>query len=242
MSTNNTNNTKGDVFLGTPAPPGKPKGLLDAISEIQQFFVVEKGGSEIPNDFLTFKGKMGFFEVGFKGGFVSGLVSALLTPLAIGVMEKYIPIFGSYNPTTYDEVFAFVLAISFSLGYASFLAVLGKYYVGNLTKAAINNLLLGLFARAILKFFVALILFNYLYVKVLEPAKLASTLLTLSGFFAYETLNTVYLWLIDFRKVFPTSTVFVGLSTLLVVIIPTGSIFINSRKTKKMLEKQEFWK
>jgi len=34
--------------------------LLDAISQIQQFYVIESSGEEIPDDFLTLRGKMNF--------------------------------------------------------------------------------------------------------------------------------------------------------------------------------------
>ena len=111
-----------DIFVGNQAAPGKPKGLLDAISEIQQYYVVERSGSTIPVDFFTLGGKLAFFEVGFKGGFLCGLISAFLTPIAIGVIEKYIPIFGSYDATLYDKFFAFLIAVSFTVGYAFFFA------------------------------------------------------------------------------------------------------------------------
>ncbi|WDN91017.1 hypothetical protein BuS5_04030 (plasmid) [Desulfosarcina sp. BuS5] len=36
--------------------------LLDAISQIQQFYIIESKGKEIPDDFLTIRGKLNFFR------------------------------------------------------------------------------------------------------------------------------------------------------------------------------------
>ncbi len=60
-----------DVILTDPQGVHKPRGLLDAISEIQQYYTVEKGGSNIPEDFLTIKGKLSFFMVGLKHALLS---------------------------------------------------------------------------------------------------------------------------------------------------------------------------
>jgi len=234
--------SKGDVFLGTTPYPGSPKGLLDAISEIQQYYIVERSGSIISDDFLTFKGKLGFFEVGFKGALVSGFISVLLTPFAIGVVQKYIPIFGSYQPTLFDKTFAIILATSFSVGYALFFSVLGKYYIGGISKTAVKNLMGGLITGAILKMILAFIMFHFIYFVVLEPVRLAKLLLKLRSFIKYETLNSIYLWLLDFKPVFLTSAYFIVFTTFLLIIIPTGSIFIRSRKTKKLMGKETQWK
>ncbi|MEM2991358.1 MAG: hypothetical protein QXQ02_09285 [Halobacteria archaeon] len=233
--------SKGDVFLGSSPPPGKPKGLLDAISEIQQYYVVERSGSTIPDDFLTMKGKIGFFEVGFKGAFISGLVSALLTPIAIGVMEKYLPIFGSTNPSLYDKAFALLLAVSFSIGYAVFISTVGKYYIGGISKAAINNMMAGFIIGALFKLFVAFILFHFIYFVILDPDKLARILLGFKFVLKYNTLNSIYQWLINFRPVFLTSAYLVVATTLLLIIIPVGSIIVQSRRTKRIMEMEKTW-
>ncbi|RLG22701.1 hypothetical protein DRN85_10435, partial [Methanosarcinales archaeon] len=52
--------------------------LLDAISQIQQFYVIESSGEEIPDDFLTLRGKMNFGNVGFGAGFLEALMFAFL--------------------------------------------------------------------------------------------------------------------------------------------------------------------
>jgi len=57
----------------------------------------------------------------------------------------------------------------------------------------------------------------------------------------YETLNKIYVWALEFREVFITSTVFVVLTTTLVVVLPIVGIFYFSRKTRKRIEKNKIW-
>lgn len=237
------NSQRNDVFLGEqPEAHGKPKGLLDAISEIQQYYVVERSGSTIPEDFFTISGKLAFFEVGFKGGFISGMISALLTPFAIGVVERYIPIFGTYETSLFDRIFAFAIALSFTLGYAFFFANLGKYYIGGITKSAIKNLLGGVVTGATLKMFIAFMGFHFIYFVLLDPHRLADWLLKLSGTLKHETLNGIYLWLLEFRPVFLTSAYFVVFTTVLMIVIPIIGIMKGARKTRKIMHQENAWK
>ncbi len=233
--------SRDDIFLGGQAPPPKPKGLLDAISEIQQYYVVERSGSAIPEDFFTISGRLAFFEVGFKGGFISGLVSALLSPFAIGVIERYIPIFGDTNPTLFDTIFAFFLSLSYTLGYAMFYAGLGKYYIGTISKAAVKNLLSGLASGVVFKTVVAFVGFHYLYLKVLEPSQLGTYFQIFYNVIDYNTLNAIYVWLVEFRPVFLTASYLVVFTTLLMIGIPLVAVVISHDRIKKEMEAEEKW-
>ena len=241
MGSDSGTNNRNDIFLGGQSPPPKPKGLLDAISEIQQYYVVERSGSTIPKDFFTITGRMAFFEVGFKGGLISGLVSTLLSPLAIGVFEQYIPIFGDTNPTFFDTFFAFFLTVSYTLGYAMFYGSLGKYYVGALTRAAIKNLLVGLASGAGLKMVIAFLGFHYLYSKLLEPSWLERLLQRLYGIVSYDVLNGFYVWLMEFRPVFLIASYLVVFSTILMVGIPLSAITVRHYQIKKEMEAEQKW-
>jgi len=233
--------SKGDIFVGVSPPPHKPKGLVDALSEIQQYFVVERSGSPIPDDFFTIGGKLAFFEVGFRAAFLSGIVSALLMPFAFGVIERYIPIFGSYNPSLFDRIFAIVLSISFSIAHSVFISLTGKYYIGSISKSAIKNLLGGFISGALLKLVIAFILFHTIYFYLLSPKFLTRNLLKLSPFVKYETLKRIYLFLIEFKPVFLISSYFLIFTTFLMIFIPMLSILISSRRTKKEIEWEERW-
>lgn len=78
---------RGSVIFSTSSPVPKPAGLIDAISEIQQYYIIEKTGQDIPPEFLTIRGVMTFFTVGFKNGFIEGIILGLFLPIAWGVWE-----------------------------------------------------------------------------------------------------------------------------------------------------------
>ena len=54
--------------------------------------------------FFSLKDRLDTMIVGLKSSFLSGLIVALLTPLAIGVVERIIPIFGDTQPTLFDQI------------------------------------------------------------------------------------------------------------------------------------------
>jgi len=240
-SDSGTNTARNDIFVSGQAPPSKPKGLLDAISEIQQYYVVEKTGSEIPAEFFTITGQLAFFGVGFKDGLISGLVSTLLSPFTIGVLDRYVPIFGSTNPSWFDTSFAFFLSISFTLGYAMFYGGLGKYYIGGVSKSAIKNLLSGLAAGAVVKTVFAVILFHYIYLYAFEPTNLQKFLWMFSTLVSYDILNAIYIWIGNFRPVLLTASYLVIFTMILMIGIPLISIILGNYKTRRAIEAEQKW-
>lgn len=136
--------------------------LLDAISQIQQLYMIESTGQYISSDFLTLRGQLNYFSVGYGHGFLEGLVFLCITIVLIPIMD---------NPSWYRKLvsvipffeykwFAYLveyLPVIINAGLCSFL---GKYYIGNITKKAINSLLMGRIFSLIMKallYFVGLI-------------------------------------------------------------------------------------
>ena len=129
----------------------KPRGLLSAISDIQRYYVMERG-QDIPGEFLTIEGSLDYFKIGAKSGFGEGLLLFLLFPL----MEFwFIPFMLKNPPLSVQLMFAalpaFMIAINTGL-----CAYVGKFYIGRLTRKAINSLFVGrsmaLIAKGILIF------------------------------------------------------------------------------------------
>ncbi len=218
------------------APVVKPKGLIDAISEIEQFYVAESEGSEIPDRFFTIKNKIEFFEVGFKGSFISGLITVLLTPLAIGVIENMIPVFGSNTPSTYDKLFVFSIALFFTIGYSFFIDMIGRYYSGRVTISMIRSFVNGLITGAVLKLILAFIFYHFIYLVVLKEERVASFLLSIHSRFKGDYINDVYSWVLNFKPVFLTSAYFIALTTALFILIPLSSIAAGSINNKRNKE------
>ncbi len=226
---------------GTVIIPGrddmkKPLNLLSAVDEIQHTAAIERDMLEPLNkNFLSVKQRLDFFVIGFRTAFLGGLFMALLTPFAVGVVEKMVPIFGDKDPSLFDEIYAFFLAISFSLGCGIFLASLRECYVGVVSKGMIRNLFSGLGLGAILKFFIVLLLFNYIYIA-LTPTRVYKILLFVHKIFSHADLQPAYNWILSFKQVIPVSVVLVGIASFLLISIPTVTLVIYTYKNRRKKE------
>ncbi|TYO96778.1 hypothetical protein EDC39_11266 [Geothermobacter ehrlichii] len=223
-----------------PMPDGQeihPKGFLEAISFIEQSFANELGGAIIRDTFLTTKQRLEFFEVGFRSSFLSGLISALLTPIAIGVVERYIPIFGDADPSRFDLVFAFMLAVGYSIGFAIFLAYACTKFIGSYTRSMIRNLLGGVVAGSILKAILAFLGFHFLYFVVLSDANMVKgAQLLYKAHLPRRFVMSAYSWIYDFKPVLLTSAWFVVGVTLVFILIPTVSMVLATIRNRKLIK------
>ncbi|MFB3925457.1 MAG: hypothetical protein ACE14T_05330 [Syntrophales bacterium] len=231
-----TRDTGGSVIVAQ-GTPGRPKGFIEAVSQIERYYELEMQGGEIPAGMFTTQNKVEFWEVGFISTIWSGIASILLAPFAIGVIERMIPVFGGDEPELFDKVLVFFLAISFSAGYAAFLGRLGKYYAGQYTKAMIRSFLSGIILSAILKIFVSLVFFHFLALFAMDPHRLVGFLLAFEKWVPAGKLESAYLFLLGFRHVLLISAWFVMLSTLIYVAVPVVSIGIRIGKDRAIRRK-----
>ncbi|MDA8088831.1 MAG: hypothetical protein M0Z61_01215 [Nitrospiraceae bacterium] len=211
----------------------KPKSLLDAIKEIQNMSAMEAETVEGINPmFFSIKDRLDMMVVGMKSSFLSGMIVALLTPFAIGVVERIIPIFGDKAPTLFDQIYALVLALGFTLGYGFFLATLKSCYVGNISRSMIRNLLGGAALGALAKALIAVIVFNFLYLY-FTAQRIANLVLLLRRFLSQGQMEYLYEKALEFRPVLLISSWFIVLSTLLFIAIPTLAIAATAFKNRK---------
>jgi hypothetical protein len=151
----------GDTSTGIIIPVGQSQGstsrifphILDAISQIQQFYVIEASGQEIPDDFLTIRGKLNFFNVGFGAGFLEALIFALLMSLILILCSDNATrqTIAKYFPMINSNIFLWVinlLPVIISGGLCSYLS---HNYVGKITRKAIDSFLLGRVFSMIIK-------------------------------------------------------------------------------------------
>ena len=235
MSKENSTNTP-DIMPVPPSNEIHPRGLLEAISYIDQNFANELGGCMIKARFLTTKQRLEFMEVGFRSAFASGLVTALLTPIAIGVIEQYIPMFGDTAPTFFDKFSAFLLALSFSLGYAIFMAKASTCFIGAYTRAMVLNLLGGMIFGAIVKAVLAFIAFHFLYFKIFTDRNLLWAVAKLSYTKTSPgTVAALYHWVQGFKGIFLISAYFVLVSTAVFIIIPLTAMLIAYLRNRKLI-------
>ncbi len=126
--------------------------IIDAISQIQQFAVIERSGQDIPDDFLTIRGKLNFFNMGFGNGFIEGIVFAFLTAFTLPIMsDDGLKLWVEhYFPLVRSRLFLWCLTCAPIIIAGGLCCFLSKYRIGILSKNAVDSLLIGrLFSLAI---------------------------------------------------------------------------------------------
>ena len=151
----------GDTSTGMIIPVGQSTGassrmfphILDAISQIQQFYVIEASGQEIPDDFLTLRGKLNFFNVGFGAGFLEALIFALIMSLILILSsdETTRQAIARYFPMINSSIFLWVITLLPVIISGGLCSYLSRNYIGKITKKAIDAFLLGRVFSLILK-------------------------------------------------------------------------------------------
>jgi len=128
---------------GPSSPHASLRNIIDAISQIQHYHIMERTGQDIPSDFLTMRGMLGFFLVGLRSGLWEGVFLGLFLPLAWGVWEEVIPVFGG-TADFFGKSLVFLFGLGISLLMTAILGgILARYYGGALTKKAVNWLVWG---------------------------------------------------------------------------------------------------
>lgn len=94
-------------------------GFLNILSEIEQLSVAERN-STLPDGALPPGQWLSYFGSGVEIALVGVIVTAFLSPFMFAVHDGIIPVFGSYEFTTFDRVFTVVYTTSFPLGTALF--------------------------------------------------------------------------------------------------------------------------
>lgn len=214
----------------------KPKGLLDAISELQYFYTQETNGMDLPGGLFTTKDQVIYMELGFRSTFASGLIMALLTPLSIGVLEKMIPVFGTTNLSPFDTFYVLLLTLFYLIGYGVFLGVGVRSFHSDYTHAMVKNLLMGITAAAALKVVIVFLLFHFIYIKLLTQEKIVGVVSYLTQYISIERLVDPYKWLLEFRPVFVTSAYFVLITTAIWLAVLYGCYFSALRRNAKQKE------
>lgn len=223
----------GDSVLVNQSYLEKPKSLLDAVKDIQNIAAMEMATTEeVDQMFFSLKDRIDFMVIGIKSSFYSGMVVAILTPFAMGVIEKMIPIFGEETPSVFGQFYALLLALGYTLGFGLFLSTLSSCYVGAVSKVMIRNLLGGIIAGAVAKTFIAVVVFHFLYL-FLTPERIMLALSYFKTAITPQRLNAAYYWIMNFKPLLLTSSWVIIFSTLLFIAIPVISIVSTSMKNRR---------
>jgi hypothetical protein len=158
----------------------------------------------------------------------------LFSPLAIGVFEKLVPVFGSTEPTSWDKFFIFLLALGYSIGYAAFICPTAYCYIGAYTKAMIRSLIGGVVAGAFAKMVVAFILYHFVYMIVLTEEHVTWCAVHLAKVVNQNYVINMYRWVMEFRPIFLTSAWFVVATTMAFIAVPLMCIGAAMVRNKKL--------
>jgi hypothetical protein len=223
----------------------RPKSLIQAISEIEQFSVAEMN-SEIPEGSLPIKTALSFFDVGLKSGLFSGLMTAVTTPLMMAAGQKLIPVFGEYEPSLFNQIFSLALAISFPICFGIFLFMsMTKSYAGNITKRAIDYLCGGVASGTIIKTVLFVLLFHYICFQILDADKVIDALRWINGLLYMEYLNLNYQkifdWIMEFKLILIPSSYFMTFVNGVFVVMALLALVIGRYRTKVRKEFLKEW-
>ncbi len=220
----------------------KPQGILDAVSKIQQFYVLESNGRGISKDFLTIKGSLNFFNIGMKTGFTEGLMFIFLTlffvpilydPVILHKLLSHIP---GRGPVALKFLIYFIslAPVIMSVGICSYLS---KYHTGSITKSAIDSLLWGRILLLVIKIVVVFFLFN-IVAGFLTPHAADK----ISHFLSPHNPAIIYGMVIILHNKLPVLAVETAAVFMIAILIPFVSIFmahiIKKIKIKQNLNRQ----
>jgi hypothetical protein len=215
---------KGGSLLPPMGDRPKPKSLIEAVSDIQMYATQELDGQSVPDNYLLWRELLGFMEVGIKGGLISTLISGLMLPFSIAVVQQLFPIFGTFEPTLFDQLFAVVLGVSFQLGYNMLTAVnLSTCYIGIWCKKAIRAIYGGLLLSKSVVVFGLFILYHWLYFAI-TPERLAEFHTRVKDLYTILMIPTgvarhIEYWLLEVRHVLLVSAWMVLALTVFTAVI-----------------------
>jgi len=207
------------ITTGNNSRPLRPRNIINGISEIQQFYVIEQQGQDIPAEFLTLEGSLDFFRIGVKSGFNEGLFLILLFP----VFSFYLLPFVLHSPD---------LGTQLLFGSVPYLPVLlntllcsyiSRYYIGNITRKAINSLFAGRAMILIAKGFLVYISYLVLY-RLSTPERVWSV----ASRFSDNAENLYYGYLKTLPHLVPLATR-CAIFILIAAIVPYGSVYLLDR-------------
>lgn len=153
------NDTNAQIITTDNGRIYKPGNLLNAISEIQQFYVIESKGQNIPSEFLTLDRTLDFFKIGIKSGFHEGFALVLLFP----VFHFYLFPFVFHKLDFFSHIIFGSIPYLVLIINTAMCCYISRYYVGNITRKAINSLLMGRAMSLLLKAFLLYVVYLALY-------------------------------------------------------------------------------
>jgi len=211
--------------------------LLDAISQIQQFYVIEASGQPIPDDFLTIRGKLNFFNVGFGAGFLEALLFAFFMSVIMILVsdDNTKEAIARYFPLIRNNIFLWSVNLLPVLISGGLCCYLSRCYIGKITRKAVDSLLLGRVFSMVLK---GLVLFFVMtWISKCITVHSAWTFARWVSFHKYHFATRVYYILMSMKpllikRAFELLAIF-GLAVIMPFLIIWGVAWIRKIKAAR---------
>jgi hypothetical protein len=222
---------------GTPYLTGggdwKPKNIINAISEVQQFYVIESKGQNIPVEFLTLEGTIGFFKMGLRSGFGETVFIFFLFP----VFEFYLIPF-VFHSTGLGAVLIGAVPFILLMANTGLCFYVSRFYIGTLTRRAINSLFFGRAFILCIKSFLMYVLYSCASnPRLASPERLWS--LALRCFNNQETAKNFYYGALKILPYVVPVTMVCSISMLLSAFLPYGSAYLLDCRRQRKKEKNQ---
>lgn len=219
----------------------QPKSIINALSEIQRYYVIEsKSSEELPIEYFTLEQMWDFFKVGFKHGILEGLIFISLLPL----LQTIYPSFKYYflgARISQQEQLLFTLSSYMPIIITTlFMLYLSKYYVGVLAKRAIFSLVNGRSATFVLKGVAVYFLLHHIQTLSLRDPSVVYSWIDFTSWlfniFAKHAVEAEYIYTYYFKFVMPalSDTANEILITMLIfAFFPYITIFYKGYRAKR---------
>ena len=236
----------GDVSSGMIIPVDQSGGgstnrlfphILDAISQIQQFYVIEASGQPIPDDFLTIRGKLNFFNVGFGAGFLEALLFAFFMSVIMILVsdDNTKEAIARYFPLIRNSFFLWSVNLLPVLISGGLCCYLSRCYIGRISKKAVDSLLLGRVFSMILKGLLVFFLMTWISKGI--TAQSAWTFARWVSFHRYHFATRIYFILMAMKpllikRAFELLAIF-GLAVIMPFLIIWGVAWVRKIKAAR---------
>jgi len=140
-----------------------PKSLLDAVSDIQQYAVLEsEGATDLPRDHATLIRNLAYFAIGFHYGIGDGILLFLFAPFLFAAFEGLIPVFGE-AADLFDRIYVFILSKYFSIGLFFLMVFVLSKAKGSVSRSLAKTLVSGYVASCAVRAFAFLYLYRFIH-------------------------------------------------------------------------------
>lgn len=208
----------------------RPRNLISAISEIQQFFVIESQGQIIPSEFLTLEGSLDFFKVGAASGFNEGAFVFMLFP----IFKFYLMPFVINSPDLFSKLLFGSIPYLPIIINTLLCSYISRYYVGNITRKAINSLFVGRSILLIIKSFVIYVVYYFLF-KLSTPERIWD----LSQHFGKNSISFYNNYVSLLPHIMPTA-IHCSIFILMSAVLPYGTVYLLDVLRRSIVKRNQY--